>query len=41
MPTLLPPGAKDLIKLLSRDELGPKAIKKAGTIKFRSFSTLY
>jgi hypothetical protein len=28
MPKLLPPGAQHLIKLLSMDKLGPKAIKK-------------
>ncbi len=28
MPKLLPPGAEDLIKLLSMDKLCPKAIKK-------------
>jgi DNA polymerase/3'-5' exonuclease PolX len=28
MPKLLPPGAEDLIKLLSMDKLGPKAIKE-------------
>jgi hypothetical protein len=28
MPKLLPPGVEDLIKLLSMDKLGLKAIKK-------------
>ena len=28
MPKLLPPGAEELIKLLTIDKLGPKAIKK-------------